>query len=152
MPPSRGVGVARRRETAGRGRGELHATSSGEDARRASHRALPRVERVAQPLAEQVERDDREQDRDARREHQPRRGPVVRAALVQHAAPRRRRRRRAEPEIRQHRLGEQVLREPERGHDDHDAEDVRQQVPHDDPPRARAERARGRADERVSVT
>src|SRR5205085_6335029 len=64
----------------------------------ASTSPAPRIERVAQPVAEQVERQDEREDRQPRPERHPRRLRQEIFRGVQHAAPARRRRLLAEPE------------------------------------------------------
>ena len=71
--------------------------------------ALPqlRVERVPERIAEEVEAEHAEADRDAREQRDPRRLlGVRRGGAREHQAPRRRRLRRAEPQVRQGRLGQ----------------------------------------------
>src|SRR5687767_9629738 len=62
------------------------------------------VERIAQPLAEEVEPHDRDEDRDGGRDREPLHGAGVRLGFVQHRAPRRRGRDDADAEVAEHRL------------------------------------------------
>src|SRR5206468_1416865 len=78
-------------------------------ARTASRRV--RVEDVTEAIADQVERQHCDHDRDAREHRDPRRGLQIGPPLVQHIAPGRRRRLRGQPEIAQRRLDEDRLRE-----------------------------------------
>src|SRR2546425_12350003 len=70
-----------------------------------------RVENVTEPVADQIERQHGDHDRNAREHRDPRRGLQIRPPLVQHVAPRRRRRLRRQPEIAQRGLDEDRLRE-----------------------------------------
>ena len=78
-----------------------------------------RVEAVAQPVAEQVEPEHRDRDREAREHREAGSGEQQLLALLQHPAPRRGGRRGAEAEERQRRLGQHRDGEADRGlHDD----------------------------------
>ena len=102
-----------------------------------------RVEVVAQAVAEQVEPEHGDGDRDAGDDAQPRRDEQQLLGLLQHPAPRRGRRRGAETEERQGRLGEHGDGERHgRLHDDQ-GPDVRQHVLQADGERAPSGRAGG---------
>src|SRR5580693_3867179 len=94
----------------------------------------PGLERVPQRVADEVERDAGQDDRDARRVDQP---PVVLAALQvgqaarQHVPPVGRRRLHAEPEEAQPGQDQDRVRDRERGLHDDRADRVRHDVPHD---------------------
>ena len=111
--------------------------------RRSSAVLQPGVVPVAQPVAEQVEPEHGQGDRDAGVDREARRGEQQLLALLQHPAPRRGRRRGAEPEEGQRRLGQDGDGERHRGLHDHEAADVRQHVPHGDRHRAPAGRPGG---------
>jgi hypothetical protein len=100
------------------------------------------VQRVAQPIAQQVEPDHRQHDRDAREQDQPGRGAVVGLALVDHAAPAWRRRLDADPQEAQRRFRQDHGAGPDRHRDDDQPEHVRQQVTEDDANVGGAHRAR----------
>src|SRR6185436_16846955 len=68
-----------------------------------------RVENVTEPVTDQVEGQHGDHDRDAREHRDPRRGLQIGASLVQHVAPRRRRRLRRQAEIAQRSLDENGL-------------------------------------------
>jgi len=86
------------------------------------------VEDVAQTVADQVEREHGEHDGETGKDRDPGRGLEVRAALVEHVAPRRRRRLRRQSEIGQRGLDENRLRQRDGAlHDerrDHVGQDV----------------------------
>src|SRR5438445_116256 len=80
--------------------------------------AQPRIERVAQRIAEEVEPEHGEADGDARCDREPRRAlEELHARAAEHETPRRRRLEHAEAEERQRRLEQDRLAE-ERGHHD----------------------------------
>ena len=97
-----------------------------------------RVERVAQAVAEDVERDDRQHDRRARDDRQPRRRPDALLALGDQRAPRRVRRLHAGAEERQRRLDQDVVGDDQREEDEHRRRDVREQLAEHDPERRSA--------------
>src|SRR5205085_5101010 len=104
---------------------------------------LLRVERVAQPVTEEVHTQHDDQDREAREPHEPGRDEHLALRRVQEVPPRRRRRLDPEPEEREHRL-----RQDRGGHGKRDVHDdrphrVRDQVGHDDPPVRAPRGARG---------
>src|SRR2546426_833292 len=72
------------------------------------------VEDIAQAVADQVEREHAQHDRDAREDGDPRRGLEVRPPLVQHVPPRGRRRLGREAQIAQRGLDQDRLREGDR--------------------------------------
>src|ERR1043166_9537083 len=101
-----------------------------------------RIERVAQAVAEEVERHDREEDRAAGCEEHPgeRRQHALAARGVQHVAPARGRGLHADAEEAQEHLTQDVARDRHgRGHD-RERHRVRQDVAHDDPQARRPER------------
>src|SRR6266478_4913610 len=72
------------------------------------------VEDIAQAVADQVEREHAQHDRDAREDGDPRRGLEVRPPLVQHVPPRGRRRLGREAQVAQRGLDQDRLREGDR--------------------------------------
>src|SRR5829696_7280134 len=100
------------------------------------------IEGVAQAVADEVDRQDGDGQRHAGDDREQRLGRVERARFVEHVAPGRRLRRHAEPEERKRRLGQDVLRDPERRRHDDRSDHVRQQVAHDDPAARHADRTR----------
>ena len=108
---TRGAGASARARRAVRTAGlqELAAGQGRGVMRRPPHAV--RVENVTQAVADQVERQHGDHDRDAREHRDPRRGLQIRPPLVQHVAPRRRGRLRRQPEVAQRRLDEDRLRE-----------------------------------------
>src|SRR5215510_7841763 len=68
--------------------------------------SLPRVERVTQPVAQQVEPENHQKNHETGEEDQPRGGSIVLLAFLDHRAPRRGGRLHADPEIGQRRLGQ----------------------------------------------
>src|SRR5262245_60063925 len=105
--------------------------------------AQPRVEGVAQAVPGQVEAEDSDHERDAWVDRDPGRKLHVAAAGAEHCPPGWHRRLGAEPEEAKRRLGQDRGRERKRRLDDQRRGDVRQDVAPDDPPIARADRARG---------
>src|SRR4030095_12600893 len=102
--------------------------------------AEPRIERVADPLTQQVVREHRDEDRDSRIGREPPANLDGVLALVQDVAPGRVRRLHAEPEERQSRLGEDRGGNAERHRHEHRADGVGQDVAPDRAGRARADR------------
>src|SRR5262245_25848575 len=102
----------------------------------------PRIERVAQPVTEQVDGEHGQHDREAGKRRQPPRRRHVVAAVGQHPSPRRRGRLDAEPEKRERGLVDDHEGELERGHDDDRCERIRQHVMQQQPQRSVAPRAR----------
>src|SRR5688500_6638109 len=100
-------GSARNRSSSAPSR--LPIRSSGTNAMSADLRA--RVERVAQPVADDVEGQHREHDGGAGKERDPRRQRQELLALVQDRSPRRQRRLHADPEVRQRRLEQDCVRQ-----------------------------------------
>src|SRR6476646_9008767 len=93
----------------------------------------PRIERVAQSVAEEIEGQSREQDCEPRPEHQPRLGRIELRCGREQIAPARSGDLDPDAEERQSRLEQDVLREDEcREHDDR-CDEVREQVGLDDP-------------------
>ena len=86
------------------------------------------VKHVTKAVSEQVEREHRHHDGDARENRDPRRGLEIGAPLVQHVAPRRRRRLRRESQVAQRGLDQYGLREGDRALDDEGREHVGQHV------------------------
>src|SRR4051812_10584924 len=108
--------------------------------------AQPRVEDVADAVAEHVEGEDGEEDGDAGTDaHPPEAVAEVGAGVVDVRAPGGRRRLGAEAEETETRLGKDGEGDAERRLDDQRVEDVRQDVPEGDARLARARRA-GRLD------
>src|SRR5688572_6304317 len=100
-----------------------------------------RVERVAQRVPEEVEREHGDEDPESRSDARPPlqiREPALRVVHV--GAPGRRRRLRAEPEERQCRLGEDREGDRERRLHDEGVRDVREHVTHHDPQPCRSDR------------
>src|SRR5919197_2599495 len=102
----------------------------------------PRVEGVADPVAEQVERENGEQERGAGESEEPPGGVEDRRRLRDHLAPARLRRIDADTEKRECRLEQDVLRDHERRVDDDRRDEVRQDLAEEDPAVGRASRAR----------
>ena len=92
----------------------------------------PRVEPVAQRIAEEVERERDDEDRRAREDRRPGRELQEGAPFRQHHAERRRRRLGAEAEERQRRLDEDRRGQQQAELDEHDAQEVRQDMDRDD--------------------
>src|SRR5262245_9850356 len=88
--------------------------------------ALTGIENVADPIAKQIERQDGDENRHARRNDDPRRTLDVIATTRQHQPPLRGRRLRAETEVGQRGGGQHRGRESERRDYDHWRHDVRQ--------------------------
>src|SRR6266545_4894168 len=86
------------------------------------------VENVAEPVADQVERQHGGHDRNAREHRDPRRGLQIRPPLVQHVAPRRCGRLRRQSEIAQRGLDEDGLREGDGALHHERRQHVRQQM------------------------
>src|SRR5882724_12330630 len=122
-------------------RGESISLSSSAD-NSADALAEPRVERVANPLAQEVVRQDRDEDREARVDRQPPADLDRVLALAQDVTPRGVRRLHAEPQKREPRLGEDRRRDPERDRHQHRGDRVGQDVAPDDAERAGADRLR----------
>src|SRR5215470_9523865 len=102
--------------------------------------AQGRIRGVAQPVAEQVESQHRDEDGEpGEGRDPPGRGQEL-AALDHHVAPARQRRLGAEPKIAQPRLDQDRLAQQETGLDDHDRQRVDQQVAAEDPRVPGAER------------
>src|SRR5437867_8237280 len=101
-----------------------------------------RVERVANPLAQKVVREDRDEDRESRVHGQPPADLDRVLALAEDVAPGRVRRLDAEPEGRQARLGQDRGGDAERHRHAHGRHRVRQDMAPDDPEAARAHRLR----------
>src|SRR6266850_5776867 len=104
---------------------------------------VPWIERVAQPVADEVDRDHREEDEEPGEERDPRRLVHVGGRVVQHVAPRRRGWLDAQAEERERALGDDRATDTERTGDDDRRERVGEDVPEDDPAVARADAARG---------
>src|SRR5581483_8502416 len=98
--------------------------------------ALLRVEGIAKAVADEVDAEDDEHDREAREHRQP---PLLRVVLAagDERAERRRGRLDPEPEEGERSLDEDRRRDGERAGDDDGAERVRQDVPEHDPEVAR---------------
>src|SRR5213593_2128263 len=92
----------------------------------------PRVERVADPVPEQVERQHGEQERGAGEREEPPRAVEDRRRLRDHLAPARLRRVDADAEERERRLEQDVLRDDERRVDDDRRHEIRQQLAEQD--------------------
>src|SRR5215475_13574921 len=105
-----------------------------------------RIERIAEPVTEQVDTEHGDQDRQARKRREPPRRGEVDASVGQHAAPRWRRRLDTEPQERERRLDHDDARHVERGHDQPGSEGVGQHVSEHDA-KAEAAEADGRLDE-----
>src|SRR5579872_658428 len=106
----------------------------------------PWVECVADSVAEQVEREHREEQRAAREGEVPPRRAVDRSCVGQHLAPARTRRLNADAEERESRFEQDVLRDDQCRVDDDRCDKVRKKLAEDDRAAARAARA-GRLDE-----
>src|SRR6266850_6822540 len=104
---------------------------------------VPWIERVAQAVADEVDRYHREEDEEPGEERDPRRLVHVRGRVVQHVAPRRRGRLDAQAEERERALSDDRATDTERTRDDDRRERVREDVPKDDPTVARAHTACG---------
>src|SRR5438128_9859247 len=105
-----------------------------------------RIRRVAQPVAEQIEPQHRDEDGEpGERRDPPGRGQEL-PALDDHVAPARQRRPGAEPKIAQARLDQDRLAQQQTGLDDHDGQRVPEQVARENARVAGAERG-GRVDE-----
>src|SRR4029078_704658 len=96
-----------------------------------------RIERVTQAVAEEVERDRREENGEAREDQDPDVGLVDRRRLRQQVAPARRRRLDAQSEEREAGLGEDVRRNEDGRVDDDRRDEVRKEVRAHDSPVAR---------------
>src|SRR5712691_11425651 len=94
----------------------------------ATLRLQARIERITQPVANQVEAEDRQEDGEARERAEPRGLLEVAAALGQHDSPRRGRRLRAEAEKRERGFDEDGERDRERRLDQERSEAVRQHM------------------------
>src|SRR5581483_4143597 len=103
----------------------------------------PRVEDVPQRVPEQVEPEDRHQDREAREVHQPGRPGEVDASAREERAPLRERRLGPEAEERQPGRDQERLRELERRQHDQRGRDVAEDVARRHPPGRGAERPGG---------
>src|SRR5215212_3381342 len=101
------------------------------------------VERVAEAVAEDVEREDGEHDREAGRERQPRRRGDPLLPRRDQRPPRRVRRLHAGAEERESGLGEDVVRDDQREEHEHARRDVREDLGEHDPRCARALSDRG---------
>src|SRR2546428_10295720 len=120
-------------------RSRIDSTGSGTDL------ALGRIERVAEAVADEVDAEDDEHDRQPREGDEP---PLARRGVLtvrDQLAERRRRRLHAEAEEREHGLDEDREADGERRVDDDRPGGVREHVAHDDPQIARAGRP-GRLD------
>src|ERR1700674_3869554 len=84
---------------------------------RASLMTKPRIGGVAKAIAQHVEAEHDDEDRDARKDRQPRRIEDVLEALADHPAPGRSRRPHAETDEGERRLGSDRGRQPQRRHD-----------------------------------
>src|ERR671930_104039 len=98
----------------------------------------PRVEGVADPVAEQVERENGEQERGAGEGEEPPGAAEDRGRLRDHLAPARLRRIDADAEKRERRLEQDVLRDHQRRVDDDRRDEVRQDLAEQDRSIARA--------------
>src|SRR5579885_2450398 len=131
----------------------IRTSSTGLRLRLRDHRvgdgAETRVEDVAQPVAEEVEAEDGEHDREPREDSHPDVGVDEAAGVGEHVPPGGFRRLGAEAEEAERRLGEDRLREVDGYEDGQRRDDVREDVAPDDPQVARSERAR-RLDERLT--
>src|SRR5579884_2305891 len=96
------------------------------------------VERVAEAVAEQVERESRDDQERAREQHQPPGDVVELRGVVEDRAPRRLGRGDAEPEVRERGLEEDVRRDQQRAVHDQRADEVRQDLLPEDPEVGRA--------------
>src|SRR5262249_24979982 len=101
----------------------------------------PRVERVAQAVAEQIEPEHGDEDRQAGEERDPRVRLDERDVGLEIPAPTRRRRLRAEPKERKRRLHDDRRRDAERRRHDDRRQAVRQDVAEQDPRIAHADGA-----------
>ena len=99
---------------------------------------LLRVERIAQPVPHEVEREHGDHDGEARIDHEVRRRQVVRLALADHLSPGRRRRLYAEADVAERRLEEDRRGEAEAGVHEDDGHQMRQDVAGEDAPVAAA--------------
>src|SRR4029453_11699814 len=95
----------------------------------------PWVERVSQPVAHQVEGQGGEHERDPREKQHPPGygGQLPRRGLRDHPPPGRRGRRDPDPQEREGRLEQDVVRDDERGVDDHRSCQVGEDLPEHDP-------------------
>src|SRR5215216_5743152 len=103
----------------------------------------PGVERVLQPVADEVEGEHGEEQREAGEEHEPPGVGEQLAGLGDHRAPRRRAAGDADAEERERRLEQDVGRDQQRRVDDQRREEVGENLPRDDPRVRRAQRACG---------
>src|SRR6478609_9822772 len=100
----------------------------------------PHVESVPEAVTEQVEGQSRDDEEQAREEHQPPGHVVVDGRPIQQAAPRGGLLRDAEAEVRERRLEDDRLRDQQRRVDEQRADQIRQHLAEDDPYVARAQR------------
>ena len=138
-----------------------YANAPGDEDRRARSRTRSpvseprvRVGKIAQAVAEEIEAEHQQRDREPGKDRQVRRVEQVRAAAVQHRPPARRRRLHAEPEKTQRRFADDRAGHAERGlHDDRrnrGRHDVPQQHARRVARRARAPPARTRTRARAA--